>query len=124
MKYCPYCGVDLPEGAVSFCPECGNALPSKKKNDAQLDIEKLKPVKKKAGLRKWEKKAYKPTEKTSADETQIINDDYDGYYDDIRPVDEDRQWERIDQSIVKKIAMLIGCLVVIIGICVALMYLL
>ena len=27
MKYCPYCGANLPDGAVSFCPECGENLP-------------------------------------------------------------------------------------------------
>ena len=30
MKYCPYCGADIPDGAVSFCAECGKALPAKK----------------------------------------------------------------------------------------------
>ena len=29
MKYCPYCGADIPDGAVSFCAECGKALPAK-----------------------------------------------------------------------------------------------
>lgn len=37
MKYCPYCGADLPDRAVSFCAECGKRLspakaaPEKKK---------------------------------------------------------------------------------------------
>ena len=31
MKYCPYCGADLPDGAVTFCMECGNALPDEKR---------------------------------------------------------------------------------------------
>ncbi len=26
MKYCPYCGTVLVDGAVSFCAECGKAL--------------------------------------------------------------------------------------------------
>ena len=30
MKYCPYCGADIPDGTVSFCAECGKALPAKK----------------------------------------------------------------------------------------------
>ena len=29
MKYCPYCGTVLVEGAVSFCMECGKKLPIK-----------------------------------------------------------------------------------------------
>ena len=30
MKYCPYCGADLIEDAVSFCAECGKQLPAGK----------------------------------------------------------------------------------------------
>ena len=41
MKYCPYCGADIPDGAVSFCAECGKALPAKKEKP-----EKSTPVKK------------------------------------------------------------------------------
>lgn len=26
MKYCPYCGADLPGSAASFCPECGKSM--------------------------------------------------------------------------------------------------
>ncbi len=29
MKYCPYCGTILVDGAVSFCMECGEKLPIK-----------------------------------------------------------------------------------------------
>ncbi len=29
MKYCPYCGAVLVDGAVSFCMECGKKLPIK-----------------------------------------------------------------------------------------------
>ena len=28
MKYCPYCGAELVDGAASFCAECGKSLPS------------------------------------------------------------------------------------------------
>ena len=124
MKYCPYCGASLPDGAVSFCSECGNALPGEKKNDVQPDVKKRKPAKKKARPTKRGRKVSKPAQKAFVKETEKVNDDYDGYYDDILPADEGRQREGIDQSIVKKIAILIGCLAVVIGICVALMYLL
>ena len=53
MKYCPYCGADIPDGAVSFCAECGKALPVKKEKP-----EKSTPVKKSsAGKKKKHKKA-------------------------------------------------------------------
>ena len=124
MKYCPYCGAGLPDGAVSFCSECGNALPGEKKNDVQPDVKKRKPAKKKARPKKRGRKVSKPAQKAFVKETEKVNDGYDGYYDDILPADEGRQREGIDQSIVKRIAILISCLVVVIGICVALMYLL
>lgn len=126
MKYCPYCGADLPDGAVSFCVECGNALPSEKKKEEPI-TEKMKPVKKRAGTKKRSRNPTKPPrhmEKVTAKEEFAKEDDYDGYYDDILPVDEGRQREGIDRSMVKKIAILIGGLVVVIGICVAIMYLL
>ena len=90
----------------------------------QPDVKKRKPAKKKARPKKRGRKVSKPAQKAFVKETEKVNDDYDGYYDDILPADEGRQREGIDQSIVKRIAILISCLVVVIGICVALMYLL
>ena len=37
MKYCPYCGTVLVDGAVSFCMDCGKKLPIK---DAERGISK------------------------------------------------------------------------------------
>lgn len=126
MKYCPYCGADLPDGAVSFCVECGNALPDKKKKE-EPTTEKKKPAKKRFGTKKCSRRPSKPPrhmEKVTAEKNFAKEDDYDGYYDDVLPVDEGRQREGIDRSMVKKIAILIGGLAVVIGICVAIMYLL
>ncbi len=122
MKYCPYCGAGLPDGTVLFCPECGKSLPDEKKKSELPDAKKHKPEKK-LRSKKRARKHSEPVLDTSSDETQAA-DDYDGYYDDILPVDEGRQREGIDRSIVKKIAALVGGLVVVIGICIALMYLL
>ncbi|NBI85060.1 hypothetical protein D3Z47_02150 [Lachnospiraceae bacterium] len=124
MKYCPYCGAGLPDGVLSFCPECGNVLPGSKKDDKQPDTGKQKTVMKKAASKKSRLKASKIARKASANEGQAADDDYDGYYNDILPMDEGRQWEGIDRSIIKKIALLIACLVVVIEMCIALMYLL
>ena len=46
------------------------------------------------------------------------------YYDDIRPVDEGHEREGIDKELIKKIAIIIGVLFVVIAACVALMYVL
>ena len=124
MKYCPYCGADLPDGTVSFWMECGNALPDEKKNDVQPEKKEQRPVKKKTLPKKRKRKVSKPGAETPAEKTPVVEEDYDGYYDDVLPMDTGRQREGIDRSIVKKIAILISGLVVVIGLCVALMYLL
>lgn len=124
MKYCPYCGADLLDGTVSFCSECGNALPVEKKKDVQQDIKKHKPAKKKSRTKTKDRKVSGSVQRVSVDEAPAADDDYDGYYDDIVPIDAGRPRDGIDKSIVKKIAILIGGLAVIIGICIALMYLL
>ena len=46
MKFCPYCGADLIEDAVSFCAECGKQLPTGK---SQKEKPKEEPVIKKTG---------------------------------------------------------------------------
>ena len=124
MKYCPYCGADLPDGAVSFCMECGNALPDEKKSDVQPEKKEHRPIKKKTRPKKRKRKASKPVPEVPAEKEPVVAEDYDGYYDYVLPMDIGRQREGIDRSIVKKIAILISGLVVVIGLCVALMYLL
>ena len=49
MKFCPYCGADLIEDAVSFCAECGKQLPAGK---SQKEKPKEEPVIKKQEKRR------------------------------------------------------------------------
>ena len=116
MKYCPYCGADLIEDAVSFCAECGKQLPAGK---AQKEKPKEKPEIKKASKKKKKKPVKKPE---SSIEVETVVDD--GYYDDIRPVDEGREREGMDKELIKKIAIIIAVLFVVIAACVARMYVL
>ena len=53
----------------------------------------------------------------------VREDDYDGYYDDVRPFDEGGGREEIDKALVKKIILVVVCVLLIAGACVALMYL-
>ena len=119
MKYCPSCGADLIEDAVSFCAECGKQLPVGK---MQKENPKEKPEIKKASNKK-KKKPIKKAESNSEVET-VVDDGYDGYYDDIRPIDEGHEREGVDKELIKKIAIIIGVLFVVIAACVALMYVL
>ncbi|ANU53151.1 zinc ribbon domain-containing protein [Acutalibacter muris] len=108
MKYCPYCGASLPDSAVSFCPECGKSLP-------KSTVEK--PPKEK-------KKKENPVKtKTRPEKTEPpVEDGYDGYYDDRLPIDEGHHRNGLDKGIIKKVAALILCLLVVIGACVAILY--
>ena len=54
----------------------------------------------------------------------VVDDGYDGYYDDIHPIDDGHEREGVDKELVKKIAIIIGVLFVVIAACVALMYVL
>ena len=119
MKYCPYCGADLIEDAVSFCAECGKQLPASK---PQKEKSKEKPEIKKIAKKK-KKKPVKKLESSIEDEA-VVDDGYDGYYDDVRPVDEGHERDGVDKELIKKIAIIIGVLFVVIIACVALMYVL
>ena len=114
MNFCPYCGADLVEDGVSFCVECGKQLPAGK---TQKEKPKDKPEIKKATKKK--NSAKKPE---SSIEVETVMDD--GYYDDIHPIDEGHEREGVDKELVKKIAIIIGALFVVIAACVALMYIL
>lgn len=158
MKYCPYCGTILVDGAVSFCAECGKALPVSEKKEEIMEksnqseqqskskpqqekksrrIQKRKPL---HGERVKEGEADKTSERqiesleppqspkkqseSPAVMSSIPEDDYDGYYDDILPADEGRFSEGIDRGLVKKIVLIIGMVLLIVGACVMMMYLL
>ena len=117
MKYCPYCGADLVEDGVSFCVECGKQLPAGK---TQKEKPEDKPEIKKATKKK--NSAKKP--ESCIEVETVVDDGYDGYYDDIHPIDEGHEREGVDKELVKKIAIIIGVLFVVIAACVALMYVL
>lgn len=154
MKYCPYCGTVLVDGAVSFCAECGKALPvSEKLNQSQQQDElkqqetqhekksrrtqKRKPLHgenvKEREVDEMSERQIKPLEPPKSPKQQsespavmssISEDDYDGYYNDILPVDEGRFSEAIDRELVKKIVLIIAMVLLIVGACVMMMYLL
>lgn len=162
MKYCPYCGTVLVDGAVSFCAECGKALlVSEKKQDIlEKSNQSEQQSKSKPQQEKQQEKKSRRTQKRKplhgenvkereVDETSerqikpleppktpkqqsepptvtstMLEDDYDGYYDDILPADEGRFSEGIDRGLVKKIVLIIGMVLLIVGACVMMMYLL
>lgn len=116
MKYCPYCGAELIDSTASFCSECGKTLKKSKG--------KPKPDKKESSKRKRRKKHIISAK--NADDTEIqeknIDSGYDGYYDDICPIDESVEHQGLDKSIIKNIIIIIVGVLLAISICVAAMY--
>ena len=62
----------------------------------------------------------KKTEVFQLEEEPIVDDGYDGYYDDVLPPDLDREKEGLDKELIKKVVLVgIGAFVII-SMCVAL----
>lgn len=121
MKYCQYCGAELPEGTFSFCAVCGNPL---KEETPQLLKRGSKGRKrtgthgKRKGFGKQRKKSIRKQHGETSD------DEYDGYYDDVLPSDDGKVRQDIDRQTVKRIIGLVAAVLITICACVLLMYLL
>lgn len=120
MKYCPYCGADLLGSGVSFCSECGKGIKDRKaraKSEKKLPAEKEKETKTKVI------KNTVPEEEHIEEETaEVVDDGYDGYYDDVLPIDENVERQGLDKAMVKNLIIIIAGVIVAISICVAAMY--
>ena len=95
---CRNCGSARPEQDVVVCPACG-----KKR-------------------RKCRKKKEKPPIMEVVGEA--VGEGYDGYYDDVLPPDADRIEEGVDKRLIKDIILLCIAVVLIIGLCVDMLYVL
>lgn len=135
MKFCPYCGADLLKEDAAFCAECGKKLsvaeeaPSPAHEaDSQHDAKpsKQKVSKKGSQKRRQPKPKKEKVQKPSLPEIEgePVEDGYDGYYDDILPPDLDREKECPDKELIKKIITLTVAVILIIGLCVVMMYVL
>ena len=132
MKYCPYCGADLPREDAAFCMECGEKLSAKKEipgseqTPAPEKPKKAKQAKKKKGTQVKPPKETKKRKATVLPEVvgEPVDDGYDGYYNDVLPPDLDREKEGLDKELIKKIVALCVSVVFIIGICIVMMYVL
>lgn len=150
VSFCSECGKALPGGepaqsqtgaqtAASVETEA-SVLPEEvpvsaaAAEDAMEDTtaaEQPVPQKKSASQKKKRKKATKKarSKKKSGRQDQQPEDEkpeegYDGYYNDILPVDEGRLKEGMDQQLVQKIIVLAVSALLVVGACVAMMYLL
>lgn len=101
MKYCPYCGAPLVDSAVLFCAECGKHLPETeaKKESEEQESEEL----------------------SESQEQPEMEAGYDGYYEDVVPVDDGWKKEGVDQQLIKKVLLVVAGLILAVIVCMALM---
>lgn len=57
-------------------------------------------------------------------EPPVADNGYDGYYDDVLPPDADRIQDGIDTELIKKVAAVIICVILVIAMCVGMLYVL
>lgn len=147
VSFCTECGKALPVSEKKQnIPEKSNQSEPRSKSKPQQEIQREKKSRRtqKRKPLHGEKVKEREVEKTSERQTKpleplqhpkqqsespaimssISEDDYDGYYDDILPADEGRFSEGIDRGLVKKIVLIIGMVLLIVGACVMMMYLL
>ncbi len=111
MKYCPYCGTSLPGSAISFCSECGRALPTGKPAPRQPSNRRrtAKSAARSAPKRRQSEKRLPAQRQTPAQPPKNAADEhYDGYYDDVLPVDAGQQSDQMDPELIKRIALLVS----------------
>jgi hypothetical protein len=130
MKYCPYCGAALAVSAAPFCAECGKALPSAAKPRPSGSRKPGYPLSQKTRPAAKNTAPFfpRPAQKHRGPErTRKPNprdEGYDGYYDDVKPIDNGHVRERMDSQLVKRIVILAAGAFVLVMFSVILMYLL
>ncbi len=102
MKYCPYCGASLLEGAA-FCMECGKTIP------VQYEKTRPEPERKRPQTKRKKKRPVGPRRQPAAAVAETVkpeDDGYDGYYDDTPVADDGAFMEKMDGALIKKIVWL------------------
>lgn len=121
MKFCPYCGTEIPDNAATFCMECGKAVPEKSQQPAS---KKKKSFKRERKSKKEKISRKQQPSQNSNDQEIPVDDGYDGYYDDVLPEDSNTEIQTMDKQLLKKVIALGVGAVMIISACVAIMYML
>lgn len=124
MKYCPYCGAEILSGAFSFCPSCGESLPVLAQPVAEKPLGKPSPKGEKAKKERPRKKERPPRKAKQLVPPEVEALDYDGYYEDVQPIDADRQREGVDTRLILRVVLLVAGVALVIGGCVAALFLL
>ncbi len=125
VKYCPYCGAEILSGAFSFCPECGSSLSVSEESNNPVGPLPEKKRSKQQGPQKSRREKHLKKDKSSCGPSLLTEDSgYDGYYEDVQPVDADRQREGLDTKLILRVVLLMAGVALVIGGCVAALFLL
>ena len=124
MKYCPYCGAEILSGAFSFCPSCGESLPVLAQPAAEKSPGKPSPKGEKGKKERTRKRKRLPRKPKQLILSEVEALDYDGYYEDVQPIDADRQREGVDTRLILRVVLLVAGVALVIGGCVAALFLL
>ena len=132
MKFCPYCGSDLFDDESAFCVECGGPLHRKVKGEKASIKKKANKGNEGKAPTVQSKKTNRASAKTQSDRVEdrgrtkkkANSDGYDGYYADVVPTDISRETKAIDRELIKKIAIIAGSMLLIVGLCVLALFLL
>ena len=131
MNYCPYCGAELLNKELPFCCECGKGLGVDTQVKEHTGQERSRPETDSVSTdsdcsratRFRRKKRSKTTAPRTEDTVKKTDEGYDGYYDDILPVDLGAQKEDGNGELLKKIAVVIIGVILIIALCLTMLYL-
>lgn len=123
MKYCPYCGTELWDEVASFCAECGKPIPDRNARDPKPEPEAFVQPEKANRTYTAEQEVQEGVPLAEQSEADP-NTGYDGYYDDVLPDDDGNVRTGVDKHLVRKIIVLVVSVALIIGACVAIMYIL
>lgn len=140
-SFCTECGKEIPSNPQTDIPpmetNAGATLPGLDNNwektapqtsnpePGARDRGQVKKQKKKKPDKRSKKKPTSPHKAVESEHDIPAEDDgYDGYYDDVCPVDNTHESEGLDPELIKRICMVAGGTVLIIGMAIALMLLL
>ena len=134
MKYCPYCGVSIPDSAASFCAECGKGFPSQERTHEPrpaspriIESRRPPPSTRRKPQKPW-RKPNRSTKRTPAStrkpKPNPQDEGYDGYYDDVPTADNGHVRDRMDPELIKRAVMVAAGAFGIIILAVIMMYLL
>ena len=104
MKFCPYCGASLVGGAASFCAECGKQIPVHGAKSTSMP-----PLRKHRSIGAEKRQGSHPASKHPPKQKKNPMDiNYDGYYNDVKPIDAGQQRDRLDPELIKKVILLVA----------------